>query len=337
LTRDNKHIEDLIAKYLAGEISPGEEVKLREWLNSSPVNEKYFKDLQYLHDKTITSYTYQRVNTKKAWENVQKKMDNPSKTLPAFESGKKPFMNTWMKAAALIIVLTGLSIIFYNHFTKRTGIIQTNTIASTDSVVNQTINKNAKVVLNRHSKIILTSTKRKLQIQLTGEAFFNVDHSANLPLSIKAEGTLIEDIGTSFNVKALHGANSVEVFVETGEVRFFTSENEGIKVQAGETGQYQKNSGTFSVTKALNPNVIAYKTKCFVFRNARLADVISELSDVYSKHIELGNPKLAGCTISVSFNNEDIGYIMDIIAETLNLKLGRTDSGFILQGEQCNN
>jgi transmembrane sensor len=337
LTWEIKHIDDLIAKYLAGEIMPDEEEELKKWLGSSPEHGKYFDDLRFIHDKAIAFHSYHRVNTAKAWDILQQKMEKASDTVTGEDTGRRKILKTLTRIAASIIVVACLSILLINHFTGRDKIIQTVTIASTDSVVRQIINSNTEVVLNRDSRVLYTSTRRNRQVQLTGEAFFRVDHSGESHLLVKAEGTLIEDIGTSFNVKAIPGDYSVEVYVETGEVRFFTDTNEGIKVQAGETGHYQKETGKFSVTEAQNPNVIAYKTKMFIFRGARLAEVISELSDVYPEHIELGSPELADYTISVSFNNENIANILDIIAETLDLKLEKTNSGFVLQGKHCNN
>ncbi|HEX2922049.1 MAG TPA: FecR domain-containing protein [Bacteroidales bacterium] len=331
-----KNIDDLIAKYLAGEIMPNEEVELKKWLENSPEHEKYFDDLRFIHDKAIASRTYHRVDTRKAWDILQQKMDKASENVNVKESGRRLFIKTWTRIAASVIVIACLSILL-NHFTRKNSIVQNVTIASSDTVVKQIIDRNTEVVLNRNSRVLYTATRREREVQLTGEAFFSVDQPGESNLLVKAEGTMIEDIGTSFNVRALPGENYVEVYVETGEVRFFTSANEGIKIQAGETGQYQKETGKFSVTEAQNINVTAYKTKMFIFRGATLAEVISELSDVYPEQIELGNPELADCTISVTFNNENITRILDIIAETFDLTLEKTNSGFILQGEHCNN
>ncbi len=336
MNNDNPHIDNLIAKYLAGEITPDEAVELQAWLESDPEHEKYFGDLRFIHDKAVTSHPYQRVDTAKAWDALQLKMDeNPEKVLIPEAHGKR-VLKMWTGIAASILVLLGLSGLLFNYLTGHREVARTAVVMSHDSIVKQTIDTNLQVALNRNSRVLYTATKRNRQIQLTGEAYFMVEHSAQSPLLVKAEGTLIEDIGTSFNVKALPGENSVEVSIETGEVRFFTQTNTGIHLKAGETGRYLKDSDSFSVLESPDLNSTAYLTRSFVFRKARLEDVVAELSGVYAAQIELGNPMLADCTLTVSFQNEDIGYILDIIAETLDLTLTQTDTGFVLQGAACN-
>jgi ferric-dicitrate binding protein FerR (iron transport regulator) len=336
LNTDTKHIDNLIAKFLAGEITREEEAQLSAWLESAPDHEKYFGDLRFIHDKAIASHKVQRVNSEKAWALLQQKMDElPEKALVS-RSRVNPFRKSWMAIAASVVVILGLSIYFFTYSAGHPRVIQSASVSSSDRIVEKTIDPHIQVVLNRSTHIQYTATRRSREVQLTGEAYFRVQHAEQPPLLVKAAGTLIEDIGTSFNVKALPEEDIVEVYVESGAVRFFTPSDKGIQLKAGETGRYQISTGAFSITETPDLNTISYKTKSFVFRNARLDEVIGALSGVYAEQIVLENPQLAGCTISVSFNREDIGTIMEIIAETLDLTLEKSDSGFVLKGAKCN-
>jgi ferric-dicitrate binding protein FerR (iron transport regulator) len=334
LKNDAQHIDRLIAKYLAGEISREEEDQLTTWIKSAPDHEKYFGDLLFVHNKAISSHKVSRVNPEKAWDLLQLKMDEMENV--SATKVKKRTLKTWAGIAASILVLVGSVSIFF-FLTDRNNPVQTATVMSADSIVNQMIDEDMQVVLNRHSQVKLVYTRQNKEVQLTGEAYFKVENSENKPLLVEADGVYIEDIGTAFNVKALPGSNWVEVYVESGKVKFFTPSNEGILLQAGETGRYEKASDSFSVWKTQNLNTVAYTTKIFVFTGDRLADVVSVLSDVYSEQIALSNPQLADCTISVSFHNETLPNIMDIIAETLDLQLVITDAGYVLQGDNCYN
>lgn len=336
MNNNNPHIDNLIAKYLAGEITPDEAVQLQAWMESAPDHEKYFGDLRLIHDKATASHTYQRVDTEKAWDALQQKMDEKPKKMLIPDARGKRILKGWAGIAASILVLLGLSGLLFNYLAGRREVVRTAVVVSHDSIVKQTIDTTIQVALNRNSRLRYTATKRNRQAELTGEAYFRVEHSAQAPLLVKAEGTLIEDIGTSFNVKALPGENSVDVSVETGEVRFFTKTNTGIHLKAGETGRYLKASNSFYILESPDLNATAYLTRSFVFRKARLEDVVAKLAGVYAARIELGNPMLADCTLTVAFQNEDIGYILDIIAETLDLTLTHTDTGFVLQGAACN-
>lgn len=336
MNTETKHIDNLIARFLAGEITREEEAQLQSWLENDPDHEKYFGDLRFVHDKAVTSHKVQRVDTKRAWDLLQHKMDAIPERVLVPDSRIRTLWKPWMAVAASIAVIVALSIFFVMYRAGHPQIIQTASVTSDDRIVEKTLDTNLQVVLNRSSRIQYAATRRNRQVHLTGEAYFKVQHSEQLPLLVKAAGTLIEDIGTSFNVKALPGEDFVEVYVESGAVRFFTPSDQGIQLKAGETGRYQISTGAFSITETRDLNAISYKTKIFAFRNARLVEVIEALSGVYAEQIVLENPQLADCTISVSFNREELGTIMEIIAETLDLTLEKSDSGFVLKGEHCN-
>jgi transmembrane sensor len=55
------------------------------------------------------------------------------------------------------------------------------------------------------------------QLALTGEAFFDVADAASMPFIVRAEGTIIEDLGTAFAVHA-HPDYEVRVVVTDGSV-----------------------------------------------------------------------------------------------------------------------
>ena len=149
------------------------------------------------------------------------------------------------------------------------------------------------------------------------------------------ESTHIKDIGTAFNIKAYPDEKTIEVFVESGKVSFYTANNPGISLQTGETGVYDKQTKDFKKLDKIDINVISYKTKHFVFKGTRLPEVIEKLNIVYNSKIKLGNNVLEHCTITVTFDNENIGAIASIIGETLGLQVYKTEDGYLLQGNGC--
>jgi ferric-dicitrate binding protein FerR (iron transport regulator) len=88
------------------------------------------------------------------------------------------------------------------------------------------------------------------------------------------------------------------------------------------------------VIDAPEKNVLAYKTKFFSFSNADLGSVVEALNDVYDKKIVISD-NLKACTLTVSFNNEDISEIALIISETLGLEVKESDQQILLEGEGC--
>lgn len=334
---DPSHIDDLIAKYLAGEILPEEEQLLMQWIEASPENKKYFGDIQFVHNRAVASHKYVKVDTNKAWEKLHSQMKRQPVVKTPIVAEMPVYKQLWFRVAASVVILAGLFSIIYNYWPAQGGSPQTIVIASNDSTLSRTISGSTKVVLNKQSKIIYNQKpgKKEVEVTLTGEAFIEVEHSKDTAFIVKAEETFIRDIGTSFNVKAYPASSTIEVYVESGEIAFYTEQSEGISIKAGETGIYNKETKQFSKAEVQNLNVVSYKTRIFFFSHTRLADVVNELNAVYPEVVTISNPKLADCTINVTFDNEPIQAVVNIIAETLGLQVTETGNGFILGGDHC--
>ena len=334
MASDSKHIDNLIARYLAGETTAEERARLEEWMNASEENRKYFGDIRFVHDKAVASHRIERVDAEKAWDNVRRQMQQiqPSPSVTA----KTVKLNLWIRVAAVFVVVLGLSFWLYQSFLSKTP--QPMSVASQNNTFTYKLADSSQVFLNKHSKITYAKGfgKKQREVTLSGEAYFKVVHSAEKPFTVEAEGTLVKDIGTSFNIKAYAGDSIVEVYVESGQVAFFTRDNPGILLFKGEKGTFEKATRKFRKFLAAEPNILSYKTKVLVFQDADLQEVVEKLNAIYQTRITLGNNKLMNCKITVTFDNESIDAVLGIISETLGLMIVKTDDGYRLEGESCN-
>lgn len=337
MNSENTHIDNLIARYLAGEASQEEWQELLQWMENSTENHKYFEGIKFVHDKAVASHRIVKVNTDKAWSKLSAQIEDLETPQPVKTIEFPLFKQAWFRTAAVIAVLIGIASLVYFIGIPSKNRISPVTIATTDSVITKTLADNTQITVNRNSKISFRMTRKRKEIDLSGEAFIKVSHSSDTPLVVKAGETLIRDIGTAFNVKAFPESQFVEVFVESGEVMFYTENSNGITLKAGESGTYDKVKKTFFRPDAVDVNVVAYKSKFFVFHDVSLKKVVSTLNNVYGQVIEFHNPVLENCKITVTFDNENPGAIADIIAETLNLKVLVAGKKYVLQGEACSN
>jgi ferric-dicitrate binding protein FerR (iron transport regulator) len=336
LVEDNKHIDLIIARFIAGEATEQEITLLNQWLSESEVNRKYFGDIQFVNQKAVASHTINKVDVDKAWSRVHQQM---KKVEPEPTAKIVPFqVPVWLRVAAVLVIVSGISFGLYRYYSS-TLLYPTEMVAaaSKDSVITKSLVDSSTVSLNKNSKITYAKNygKKDRRLKLEGEAFFDVKHIDDKPFIVEAEGTLIEDIGTSFNIKAVDTDTIVEVIVKSGEVVFFTKDNKGISLTAGEMGIYNKNTRTFTKISVPDVNATSYVNKVFFFQNVRLADVVQQLNMVYNANIRFGNEQLKDCTISVKFENEDIDLILSIICETLDLTVVKDAEGYIINGEAC--
>jgi len=331
LVVDNEHIDQLIARYLAGEASPEEAVLLDDWVEQSADNKRYFDQLRLLFNQGRGVSATPVFNVDAAWSTVAAGMrEKPiAKVVPLYRRG-------WAQLAASLLLLVGLPLwLFFGYFKS----VSVTSYAAANQIETLQLKDSSKVVLNRHSSLSYTAAfgKSKRKVTLKGEAFFTVQHRSNKPFVVEANGTLVEDIGTAFNVIAYDSTSTVEVYVESGSVRFYTPQGDGITLVAGETGIYNKRTKTFSRSGTANPNVTAYKTKRFVFVDTPLRVVVRELSSVYGVDIALKTSAIENCKITVTFDNEKLESAMEVIAETLNLNVTKLDNSYTLEGTGCEN
>lgn len=337
---DSNHIDRIIARFLAGEASEEEKLLLNRWMDESEVNRKYFGDIQFVNDRVVASHRIVKVDVDGAWERVHQQMKARATIKKVEPKVVRLTIPIWLRVAAAVVIVSGMSLGLYRYFyLPRVEKYETIAIASADSIISRQLTDSSTVFLNRNSKITYSPSygKKDRRLKLEGEAFFEVKHVEEKPFIVEAHGTLIEDIGTSFNIKAFETDTIVEVYVKTGVVRFFTSDNDGVLLKAGETGIYNKKTGKFNLQSIQNINVTSYTNNVFVFQNTRLSEVIQQLRKVYDANIVFGNDSIRDCTISVTFENEEIEVILSIIAETLDLELKFEDKVYTFNGNGCIN
>ena len=175
-------------------------------------------------------------------------------------------------------------------------------------------------------------------IKLTGEAFFDVVRDTARPFIIEAGDAVVEVLGTSFNVRTREDGDRVEVTVATGIVSLASKLDDAnqIILQAGNSGIYHKAQNRLELVERANPNDIAWKTREIRFAATPLKEAIAVINKVYQVNIALEDPALMGdCPITVSFQDQDFAAVLNVIVQTMDLEMKRTDGVIILSGPGC--
>jgi ferric-dicitrate binding protein FerR (iron transport regulator) len=332
MNNHSEHIDDLIAKYFLDEASADEKQQVESWAKLSEENQKYFEQMKALFQHTKTLKDLPAFNADAAWEKVKPQIttQRSAKIIPL-----KTGYTQYLRIAAVIIAVLFISVFTFRYFNNAT---ETTTLYASNTLVVDTLQGGTVVHLNKHSRLVSSYNKSKKQheVVLTGEAYFDIhkEHEDETFI-VSTQGLFIKDIGTSFNVKSFTAENEVAIIVEEGEVQLYTESNTGIFIKAGEKGIYDKATKKFSKSDFSNSNALAYKTKKFRFNNAALNEVVQSLNEVYEKPLQLKGTA-ANCRLTISFENEDIDAISEVIAETLGLQVLKANDKNIIEGN-CEN
>ncbi|MES2779706.1 MAG: FecR domain-containing protein [Bacteroidota bacterium] len=320
-----EYIDELIAKYLAGEALPEEAMMLDEWKQGSAEHEQYFAACAEAMQLTThlpidTSRLYKRIT-------MQAKINEPKRF------SLTPYI-TPLRIAASLLILSLAGFIFY--IVNKQSLAPEKIYATANQTISEQLADGSTVTLNKQSKLTLISgfNGKQRKSKLEGEAYFEVVHNAEKPFTIDAGGIEITDIGTAFNVKANPTSDTVIIQVTEGIVNLSTPDT-SLQLTAHQTALFVRSKQLLRTVTHFDENTTAYRTKKFRFNAQKLSEVIATLNEVYDQHFVLTNLQLSECLITVDFNNETPDTIADIISATLGISYRKTDKGYLFIGNAC--
>ena len=283
---NNKIDAELVGKYLAGEASPEEAMMLDEWL-ADPVNKQEFDKYAKLWPLVNPLAEPQVPTSEQAWPELQNAINTSRKSL----TGRRRLIYLGSSGIRCFIDFNLL-------LSRSKGATPGNswgtdipmiTHEATDEKITDTLKDGSSFTMNKSSSISYTKefNDQRRELVLSGEAFFNVKPDKTKPFIITIDDLKVEVIGTSFNVRNAPSTESIEVQVQSGVVKMYTSEKE-LVVTMGQTGIYLKPRGEFRLRDTINLNSISYATNSFYFNDISLQDASHYLEEAFGVEIRIG-------------------------------------------------
>lgn len=324
--------EALLIKYLAGEASPEEALAIDEWVEQTPDNNRLLQQYLQLWSHAGKEGAYNAPDLQQELRRL-----NIDTSLPT-GSRKAPVLRTlFMRraVAAVFIVALGAALLVFLQPWKTMKAPPMLALRSPHDILRDTLPDHSRVTLTPGSRLEHPASFDGPDriVQLQGEAYFSIAPDAGKPFIVRTGTADIKVIGTAFNVKT--NKDSVTVAVDNGAVLFFDN-HDSVIVKGGMQSVYRVDTHRFSVTTMEGGNDYAYATKTFHFEATRLESVVSALEKAYNVKIVLENKRLADCTITTSFTDMPIQYVMEVITASLSLQYRISGSTIYVQGNECN-
>lgn len=323
----------LISKKILGEASANELAILEAWLSENPENQKVHEEYCKVLNFVDTHEAKFDINLDAEWDMLSERLDfevqDPVKT-----TGKvKNLSNLWFRAAAIIVVLLATSI----GVLLLTSNNNNQQLAASGQVIEKTLSDGSVVCLNSNS--VLTFPENfaddKRSLELEGECFFNVARDESRPFIISSGEVDVEVLGTSFNICNKKENNIISIVVETGKVSV-SSKNESVIITPGQMAIYDKSTKEITIQENQDPNYLAWKTKQLLFENADLEYIVSTIEKAYNCSIVIDNKIIETCRFTMSFNNEDLESILNVIRETTAFEIRSSEENVIhIDGTGC--
>jgi len=312
MQEQDKHI-NLIFKHLSGETEQAEKKKLLDWIEESKENKSIFNEYQKVWDMSDNSFPkeIEAVDVDIEWKIFKNEVGYDDRTLLPIKEKNKRFSIYKIAVAIAAVLLLGIASLYI--FNPKQEILY-----AQNEIIETNLPDGTKISINKNSKISYSENfnKKERKIELEGDAYFKVEKDQTKPFIIKAESFYVEVLGTEFYVNS--DFKNRKVVVTEGTVAVYQRKDKSDKVilTAGEEIIFDKKENKLRKIETFDKNCLAWKTKIFNFNNQSLEDIFARLEAVYEVKFEFKNPELKNCTQSVSFENQTIDEILNVLKAT---------------------
>lgn len=174
----------------------------------------------------------------------------------------------------------------------------------------------SKVWLNAASSLKFPATfsqKLNREVELNGEAYFEIAKDKNHPFKVKTIQQEVEVLGTHFNVNAYADEGIVKTTLLEGKVKL-NHKNAAAILKPGQQGYIADGLLDFKVVEADAANISAWKNGEFIFNNTDLKSLMRQISRWYDVDVVYE----AGVKNDVFFGkikrNADLSKVLKILA-----------------------
>lgn len=335
---NNENLEVLVGIYLKGDATPEQAIALEEWKAQGAENAKHFEQLEKLYAITHKKQVYGKSDTAAAWKKVAPSLQTKSaKMIPLWQN-----KNVYIALAASLLI----GIVLLGDFWK--GGDNDHPIAATDvdsvfapkentvllasnAVQSFTLKDESVVELQPGSRLIVDkdfNTNRRY-LELEGSGKFRVKHDEENPFIVKVSELEVFDLGTVFRIQ--RKLDTVKVFLDEGSVELRLN-GEVINMEEGDSAFYAIKEQVISRYK----DPVAREDHMFEFDGTSLKEVASILSAFYNRKIVIVDKGIEACPLSVTFKNEELATILDIVKELMDVQIEKKNDIIEIYGEECN-
>ena len=320
----DERIYEIIAKELAGEADGAEFAELEAWLSSEEGNMEEYEQVKMLWAHADEVMDAPAFDTTAAWNRVSAQMQPAGKG-----KAKTMQMPVWTKYAAGIAAILLLSLLVWKPLSNN-GM---NTVLADNGNMEVALPDGSQITLREGSKLVYPETFEGAQrnVQLEGEAFFEVARNEKQPFVIAAGAAEVKVLGTSFNVRC--GGDEAEVTVATGKVRMATGSkaNKFLILTPGEKGVLQHNE--LEETTVADSNYLYWKTGVLVFENKPLSYIIAQVAKMHKATITLDTAipeAVKAQIITISFSRQPLEEMLTELCLVAKCRWSKTGNGYII-------
>ncbi|HHT22804.1 MAG TPA: DUF4974 domain-containing protein [Bacteroidales bacterium] len=310
---------NLLAKHSAGTLTEKEKIRLEKAIDENPYYRSIYTEFQYYISQKSTVEMDVEAKLEEIWLKIESEMP-----VPEISIAPKRIVPMWMKVASVVLVLIGAGF-FLRQYTQSKPELYTQSISTADEKLFLTLDDGTQVWLNEHSTLEYNENfgSEKRELRLTGEAFFDVAHNAQIPFRVHSQTVDVTVKGTAFNVNAKE-KDKVEVALLRGLVAVTSKQlknkeillhpNQRLTMQNGEKlaldtiikPQIAENADTI-------PKDVKWTNSQLNFNREKLVNLAKLMENRYGVQITITNEKLKSQRFTGSITDESLAEMLEAL------------------------
>jgi len=323
-------MKQIIYRYLEGKATEAEQLQLLKWLrnkqnrfvfNSYSLGWKESLDVNQLPDEG-----------QKSWNQIQAVI--LEKSYKQWQHSRK--VQSFFKYAAIfffMVTLTGLG--WYIIQSKNPNqLLYTRVLAEKGHISKVELPDGSLVWLNSGSEITYSSlfADKNRNIQLNGEAYFNVSHNEQLPLLVSCGELKVKVLGTKFNVSAYEENNQVDVVLEKGSVELLDAKIKSFdyRLKPGERAMFNKTEQKMTVSNVNTVKFTSWKDGIINIYDQSLEQVVKRLESRYNQKFRFSD-NIKDYRYTFTIKNEPLDEIIQLMEKITPVKAIQEDDVIVFE------
>lgn len=302
-----------ILKEIEGELTPPEKKELEEWLQI-PQNKIDYQEHKKLWNSLEDFRQMTTINTEKARKKVEKQLFGKMAMLH--------ILRNLERVAAILFIPLVLSSVWYFFIRESPVITEDEIVFNTIEVPlgmrsSVTLPDGTSVCLNAGSslKYPVPFGRNDRQVELSGEAYFDVQENKSKPFIVSTSNLNIKVLGTSFNCCAYREGDNIETALVEGKVEICGKDGKNILVmKPGELATFYKENNSLDIKETNLDKYIAWKSGKLLFRDDPMEKVLEKLGRWYNVEFQVDNKEILEYIYSATFTGESLDQMLKMFS-----------------------
>lgn len=324
--------QQLTIALFEGRITPEEEHELSAFLDSdaSASSKMHTWDNAWQLRQPVSDHV------DALWQDFLQQIPTTQQVVPMW---RRPVVR-WVAAACLLVLMMVPSLLWLSHpgslshhLTATATLPQATVVQSVNDIVFVTLPDSSRVVLNMGSTLSYAPDfgNKDRQVQLTGEAYFEVEKDTQHPFVVSADGLKIRVTGTRFNVAAYEESTQTTVSLLEGSVQVTNPVFEADLVP-DEKLVYTRASKELVKRLCDAQASIAWLDGNMDYERVRLEELLSRLARMYREPIYIEDEAVRSMDVHYYMDERyPLHEVMDALQEVYKLSIRHDEDGYHVQ------